>query len=61
MDVAIRDLLAEKKHYSARNIARTLGLSRKKANWYLTNGDFSLVDPVVVGSGKAKVSVWKNN
>ena len=61
MDAAIRDLLAEKKHYSARNIARSLGLSRKKANWYLSNGDFSLVEPWKVGSGKATVSVWQNN
>ena len=61
MDTAIRDLLADKKYYSARNIARSLGLSRKKANWYLSNGEFSLVEPWKVGSGKAKVSVWQNN
>ena len=60
MDVAIRDLLAEKKHYSARKIAKTMGISRKSANWHLCNGNFTKVEPEEVGSGKYDLSVWKN-
>jgi len=61
MDTAIREILDKKKHYCTINIARTLGITRRKANWYLFNGDFSLIDPAQVGSGKAKVLVWQNN
>lgn len=61
MDQTIRALLTQKKYYSTNSIARTLGETRKKVNWYMFNhpDDYSLVNPVEVGSGKCKVMVWK--
>ena len=61
MDQTIRSLLTQKKYYSTTNIARVLGETRKKVNWYMFNhpDDYSLVNPVEVGSGKCKVMVWK--
>lgn len=61
MDQTIRALLTKKKYYNTNSIAKALGETRKKVNWYMFNRpeDYSLVDPVEVGSGKCKVRVWK--
>ena len=60
MDASISDLLNTKKQLSTRKIAKSMGISRKTANWHLCNGNFTKVDPLEVGSGKCDVSVWKN-
>lgn len=60
MEQTVRELLKQKKFYSTNSIARTLKMTRKAVNWHLFNNpDFTLVDPVEVGSGKQKVMVWK--
>ena len=52
--------LTQKKYYSTTKFAKTMGESRKKVNWYMFNNpEYSLVDPVEVGSGKRKILVWK--
>ncbi len=61
MDQAICDLIAKKKYYSTRNVAKELKVSRRTAGYHLYNCDkVSLVeDPLDVGSGKSKIMVWQ--
>lgn len=60
MEQTVREMLKQKKFYSTTNIAKTLKMTRKAVNWHMFNcSEFSLVDPVEVGSGKQKVMVWK--
>lgn len=60
MEQTVREILKDKKFYSTNNIARSLKMTRKAVNWHLYNSpDFSLVDPVEVGSGKQKILAWK--
>jgi predicted transcriptional regulator len=60
MEQAICDLIGQKKYYSTINVAKTLKISRKNANYHLHNCDkVSLVDPLDVGSGKSKIMVWQ--
>jgi hypothetical protein len=60
MEQAVRELLKQKQFYSTTNIARTLKMTRKAVNWHLFNNpNFTLVNPMEVGSGKQKLLVWK--
>ena len=61
MEQTISELLSQKKYQSTNNITKATGMNRKYINWYMFNhpDDYSLVDPVEVGSGKCKVRVWK--